>query len=333
MAEIIDTGPWPGLARQGSEDLYNYDQFVTKSYLANVLSAQFINLEPGLRLSLSSSDPIGDSQSGTTIYYVAYKSNIISLYNTNINEWEVHKIPATISLAISAVADRVNDIFVYYDQATSSYKLEAVAWSTTTARVTALATKDNIYVKTSQNYKRYIGTTWNVSSTVNTLLGGLGVRMWSSDRVRGVYNHYNQIEQKLYVDISQTGALTAYTPVNTIRRAKNGATGTADVWIVTGVAGNYTKIKAMALMDETSSGFDNGIGIGVNTSTSNNADLYSSEYDSNAVESEPVPAVAELIHKPSVGLTYYCQTEGASLGSSATYYYPPKSGLLGTVSL
>ena len=122
-----------------------------KNYITSYLSAykswdKFI-FQGRLTLTSNTPYPMSSVAGASTLYLTPLSTgNIVSLYEST--GWKTYTL-TQLSLTLTSLptASRPYDIFLY--DTGSALALEAVAWSSTTARATALATQDGIYVKPS----------------------------------------------------------------------------------------------------------------------------------------------------------------------------------------
>jgi Putative phage tail protein len=113
------------------------------------------------RLTLASGDPVpvADQTAKTTLYLTPYLGQSLMVY---VGAAWVVRTGGEVSLSLSALAaDTVYDIFAF--DAAGTVALEALAWASATARATALARQDGVWVKSGQPSRRYVGT---ISTTV-----------------------------------------------------------------------------------------------------------------------------------------------------------------------
>lgn len=114
------------------------------------------------RLTPATGSPWGDNV-GTTLYFTPLHSNRVALYDGT--RWKLHTFTER-SITDSGLSNDTNyDVFLYDNAGTLT--LELVAWSSDTARATALTTQDGVHVKSGATTRRYLGTirTRTVSST------------------------------------------------------------------------------------------------------------------------------------------------------------------------
>lgn len=138
------------------------------------------HLESG-RLTLTTAVPITTSDvTGSTIHWTPYKSSHVRLYYSSA--WS-YRTAVEVSLALSGMTTgRGQDFFLYWTG--SALALERVEWTSGTARATALALQDNVYVKSGDATRLYVGSGLAESST--TIKD-------RSDGVRGLWNMYNRV--------------------------------------------------------------------------------------------------------------------------------------------
>ncbi|MDB4726412.1 hypothetical protein OAF54_03155 [bacterium] len=109
------------------------------------------------RLSAHATDPIGEATGAASIYYHRYNGDSLSIYDGAA--WEAVAVPATTSVLLSGgTASRPHDVFAY--SASGTLTLEILAWTSDTARATALVQQDGVYCKTGALTRRYLGTIW-----------------------------------------------------------------------------------------------------------------------------------------------------------------------------
>lgn len=122
------------------------------------------SISQDFRPTLTSGVPVtaADVTAAATVYLTPYKGNRIGLWNGTT--W-VNYTSAEMSLAIGTLASATipQDIFCYLDAGVPT--LEKLAWTSTTARATALAYQDGILVKSGDATRRYIGSFAPTSTT------------------------------------------------------------------------------------------------------------------------------------------------------------------------
>lgn len=128
----------------------------TKWVNINATPVQSQRLAQG-RLTLTSGTPVttSDVLAATTLYYTPYIGNLISIWNgTKSVDYVFSETP----LALTGLTAGLNyDIFGYIN--TGVLALEAVPWSTDTARATAISrVADGYWVKSTNTQRRLLGT-------------------------------------------------------------------------------------------------------------------------------------------------------------------------------
>lgn len=166
------------------------------------------NMHAG-RLSISPTDPVGQSATPSgTLYLLPYLGNVSAQRNAN-GDWIPRQIPdAGVSLDVTALAaDTCYDIFEY-DNA-GNIALEALAWASGTARATALTRADGIHLKTGALTRKWRGTI----RTVND--GGVtkAIDSSKSDAKLLVWNFFNRVTRRgHFVEPTVSWAYTTATP-------------------------------------------------------------------------------------------------------------------------
>ncbi len=233
----------------------------------------------GLRLSLSSSNPVPSSNvpSGSTLYLTPYTSGRASVYNgtqwVNLNISEVSK---TLSCMTS---DKNYDVFLFLSGNTVAIELSA-AWTNDTTRSEAISRQDGVYVKSSDQTRRYVGTIRSVSSTAVS----------DSQSRRFVWNYYNRVERSLKVTESADSWIyntAAFRPSNNnIYNSFEFVTGDSTLLAV----------RAQSIGGCSGGAAYAGVGIGIDSTTVNSADVFGQNVNTlNSV----IPA--EYRGRPSVG--------------------------------
>ena len=165
---------------------------------------------------------------GTTLYLTPLPiGNLISLYTSGA--WKLYTLTEiSLTLTSLATASRPYDIFVYDNSGTLT--LEAVVWTSTTARATALATQDGIYVKSGAADRRYVGTVYIDSAKKSSDIIGGTVNSTTPTR-KHVWNYYNRV----LTSAKKTNSADGHT-YNSATYRKWNNTAAMDVEIVIGLA-------------------------------------------------------------------------------------------------
>ncbi len=151
---------------------------------ASVQNANVLNMCE-FRLTLSSGVPVttSDVTAAETLYCTPYKGNRIALYDgTN---WNM-RTSAEMSIDVPDVTN-CHDVFCYDNAGTPT--LEVLAWTSTTARATALTTQNGVLVKTGALTRRYLGTFYSTTA-------GNG-QIEDSVANRYLWNYYNRVRRPM----------------------------------------------------------------------------------------------------------------------------------------
>lgn len=144
------------------------------------------------RLSISATNPVpvSDITGATTLYFLPYKGDRVSLYDGV--SWLSHTIPADgISASVPASTDTNYDVFLNEDSGT--LELEFVAWTDETTRATSLAKQNGVYVKSGDATRLYLGS---LRTT------GTNGQCEDSLTKRLVYNYHNRVRRPLFKWVS-----------------------------------------------------------------------------------------------------------------------------------
>ena len=155
---------------------------------ATYLGASVLNQVCNGRLTLTSGTPVttSDVTGATIVYFTPIDGQNIALYYGSA--WGMYPFTEQSNSLSGATASIPYDFFAYYNGTTVS--IEKLAWTSATARATALTTQNGVLVKSGDPTRRYIGTV-NI-----TAVGGA-----ANDSVvsRGVYNYYNRRARRVYI--------------------------------------------------------------------------------------------------------------------------------------
>lgn len=255
------------------------------------------------RLSLTSGVPVttSDVGSGSTVYAVPYVGNRIALYDGAA--WNVRS-SAEFSLALGTLtAGRPYDVFCYDNAGTPT--LEFLAWTSGTARATALAYQDGVLCKTGALTRRYLGTfyTNSTTTTLDTLAG------------RYLWNYYNRVSRKM--SRYETGNWT-YTTA-TYRQANGSASNQLN--FVIGVSEDLVTASVITGYSNTSINVTAVVHLGLDSTTSPATDSktnssLSQTYAANAL----IPAMAQFSGYSGIGIHYISWLEYSAATGTTTFY-------------
>lgn len=222
---------------------------VTSAAPADVVGGR-LTLETGVPVSTTTQD------NRTTLYYTPYVSGQISLYNGSA--W-VSCTFTEISASLSGLtATRPYDVFVYDSDANGTADaLDLVAWTSTTARATALATQNGVFVKSGATGRRWVGT---------VAMDGTGAADdWYGHR--GVYNWYNQRLRPVYAIKSTSSWTYSSASYQAFDAGGGSSVGTNWVKIMCGQPADVSLRATQHLQaNSTTAAAMAGVGIGVNAS-------------------------------------------------------------------
>jgi hypothetical protein len=208
------------------------------------------------RLTLTSGTPVttGDVTAATSVYFTPLNGAIISLYD-GASIWTPVAFSET-TLSLSGLAANTNfDVFGYNNSGTLA--LEALAWSSDTARATALVLQNGVYVKTGATTRRYLGT-FRTTGTIG--------QTEDSKAKRFLWNAYNRRRRLLsVVDTTDSWTYTTAT-----WRQANGAAGN-QVAMVVGLSEDVVTAVAAGIATNSSGGMSVASGVGVNATNANSA--------------------------------------------------------------
>lgn len=256
------------------------------------------------RLTLESGVPVtvNDNGAKTTIYFTPYGGNRIALYNTTKAAWELYSFTER-SLALTGFAADTNfDLFLYDNAGTLT--LEQTAWSSATARATAITLQDGVYVKSGSLNKRYLGT-FRTTGTIG--------QTEDSTAKRYVWNYYHRMRRALRI-LESTDSWT-YTTA-TYRQANNSAANQVD--LVVGVAEVLLSLSVRALVSNSAGGAINGaVAIGEDgLSPVSGLLLQNPEL---SVASRIFASSAHLDKHPAIGRHYYPWIEYSTASGTTTW--------------
>jgi len=282
-----------------------------RDFVLSTYRPQAVN---GFRLTLTTATPVttSDVTGATTLYWTPYVHNCIGLYDgTSWKQWA----SAELSLALGTLTSGANyDVFVYDSSGTLTLKL-GPAWSSGTARgtgagTTELTTQDGVYVNTNSisggpgaKAGRYLGTIRTTSTTATE----------SSAAKRFVWNASNRVGRRL---LRQTGTANwTYATTATWRQANADTANKVEFVLGLGDPPVVATVKCLA---SHSTGQNTPIGLGLDSTTANSADLFGA-YSNTAGSSLSSP-LAIYRGYPGIGYHYLAWIERVTVSATATFY-------------
>lgn len=264
------------------------------------------------RLSVTSGTPIpdGDVTAATSIYFVPYQGNRCLVYDGSAN-WVLRTFT---ELSLSLGSDAINsnyDVFVYDNAGTLA--LERLAWTNNTARATALATQDGLYVKSGQTTRRYLGT-YRTTGTLGQTEDSLTKRF--------VWNNYNRVRRPVRrLEATDTWAYTTAT-----WRQVNASTSN-QINVVVGLAEGDIELTAMAMAENTGTAATMHTAIGEDSTTTPLAtDPIGAQ--GMAVADKAFHAVVSTRRGVANGYHFYAWLERSAASGTTTWYGDQGGGLV-----
>lgn len=262
------------------------------------------------RLTLTSGTPVttSDVTAAETIYFTPYKGNKISLYNGT--DWKNFTF-SELSLDVPDVTG-MHDVFAYDNSGTVA--LEALVWTNTTTRATALTLQDGIYVKNGATGRRYLGSFYSTTAGNGQTEDSLANRL--------LWNFYNRAPRQL----QKLDTSAAWTYSTASWRSMNNNTANR-VTVVIGVQDAQVVVRNVGGCNLT--GGTAYIGIGYDSTSDSTAEI-----DGLFEQAGRMQAEAVISGYPGIGLHYYQAMELGSVSGSdflGVYGQVPGHGLFGTI--
>lgn len=139
----------------------------------------------------------------TSVYFTPYGGQCIAIYDGT--RWRMYTFTELTLVLGTLTASLPYDLFIYDNSGTLT--LEALAWTSTTVRATALVQQNGVWCKTGALTRRYLGTFYTTSTTTTE----------DSTLRRDLWNCYNRVKLPLFkqeLTSSWTYALVAWRQVN-----------------------------------------------------------------------------------------------------------------------
>jgi hypothetical protein len=274
------------------------------------------------RLTLTSVTPVttADVTGATTVYFTPYKGNRIALYNgTN---WQLYSF-SEISLALGTLTnDLPYDVFVYDNAGTLT--LEFTAWTSKTARATAITLQDGVYVKSGATTRRYLGTFHTTATTTTE----------DSFSKRLLWNYYNRVRRPLrFLATTNTWSYTTAT-----WRQSNADTS-HQIAAVVGVAEVSVNADLLVFARNTNTAVQMAVALKEDSVTAP-AHQWVSAFGikTTAAANEISPLFARLSSLPAVGYHFWAWLEYSDATGTTTWFgdnngntVGPSSGIHGSI--
>ncbi|MBI1860931.1 MAG: hypothetical protein HYR96_08440 [Deltaproteobacteria bacterium] len=247
-----------------------------------------------------------DVSAATTVYFTPLGGNKIALYSNSL--WQQIFFSET-SVAVPSTTTTPFDIFAYNNSGTLA--LEALSWSSDTARATALTTLNGIDVKSGDSSRRYLGTGRTTGSSGQTE---------DSTSKRFLWNRCNRLPRKLRA--LSTSDTWDYTTA-TWRAANNDTTtGVTRVEFVVGMQIEPLDLDGFVPGNHGSTDTAVTIGIGINSTSANTSDVYGAQSTLGAY----MGVLAHYNGYPGLGYSYAQWLEIALALGTVSWYTSSQSG-------
>jgi len=162
-------------------------KLATTAFVTGAGTTNKHNSVQDFRLTLTTAVPVttNDVTGATTVYCTPYTGNKIGLYNGAT--WDI-VTSAEFSVALGTItSDQGYDVFCYNNAGVAT--LELLAWTSNTARATALIMQDGILCKSGQLTRRYLGSFLTTSTTQTE----------DSEAKRYLFNYYHRAPKSMKV--------------------------------------------------------------------------------------------------------------------------------------
>jgi hypothetical protein len=267
------------------------------------------------RLTLETGIPVSstDQTAKTTLYYTPNGCDALTLYDGSA-AWATVTF-TELSIAVPATTSQLYDVFAYNNSGTAA--LELLAWTSDTARATALIRQNGRWVKTGATTRRYLG-----SMRTSTVSG----QTTDSAISRLVWNAYHRVDRPLTLK-STTGAWT----YNAAAWHQANASTANQVEFVLGLA--EAPVHARVLVQATQGtltawGF--GIALGLDSTTVPSGLWQMAAAWDNGGTIGPATLIATYDEVPAIGRHLLQWLEYGNAGGNTTFYgtsAPPGSGV------
>lgn len=269
----------------------------TVSHVGGLLSAV-----PGGRLTLTSGAPVTTSlvTGATNVYYTPYAHNRIDVWDGT--RWVTLNFSETTLALGTLTSGRPYDVFGYQGGG-GALALELLAWTSDTARATAITIQDGRYCKSGDKTRLYLGS----FRTINT------TQTEDGPDARKVWNMYHRVPRM--VRVQDTTSSWTYTTV-AYRQVR--ATSTNAAGILRGLNEDPVVLTAQNYGLNSGAALVLGVGIGVDSTTVNSAWVYGGL--------APLASQGNMVgcyydDYPSVGYHAFNWLEKSSLSTGTTTFY------------
>lgn len=264
---------------------------------------------PGGRLTVSATNTVANGSSMTTLFYLPHSNNLVPLWDSTINLWRYGVIPEAGATLPNLVAGSAGNFDLFASWTSGAMVINAAAWSSATARTTALTRKHGIWVNSST--ATYLGTVRMSGSAGNT-------RYNDAEGQRFVWNCYNQVEKRLY----RTDTTASWTYASATVRNLNGSTANR-VEVLDGLGSGILSLNftLRGVPATVGAGFLGGFGFDSTTVITNGAIVAAS------VDTTMTRPASQI---PGLGYHFAQALEGCYSAATVTFYGAGQSALEGS---
>lgn len=259
------------------------------------------------RLTLTAGTPVttADVSAATSVYFEPYIGNRIALYDGTT--WNIRTFAALTLPLAGLTASKPYDVFAYDNSGTVT--LEALVWTNTTTRATALTMQDGVLSKTGAVTRRFLGSIY---------INATGGQTDDTQAKRYVNNYRNKVTKSLRA-VDSTDSWTYTTAV--WRQANNSAANQIDV--MQGWAEDTLDLTLLSLAINSAGGARISCGIGEDsTSTAINAKLIGIQMaaSTGTPAAQLMVGVCKFNTTPAVGRHFYTWLENSAVVGTTTWY-------------
>lgn len=270
------------------------------------------------RLTLTSGTSVttADVTGATNVFFTPHEGNRVALYTSSL--WKLYTF-TEVTLALGTLTSGLPyDVFLFDNSGTLT--LEAVAWTSGTARVTGLVSQDGVLVKSGSTNKRYLGTFYTTSTTATE----------DSYAKRFLWNYYHRKPRPMRVSI---GTDSYNYTTDAFREAEGGTANRLQ--FVLGVAEEEFNAHAIHISANSTGGIAVSMAIGEDSTTVAKVGSIWGYHEGAA--GIRVMMSAHLKTLPAIGFHFYSLLERSAATGTTTWYGDNggtrmQAGIIGTVN-
>lgn len=260
----------------------------------------------GGRLTLTSATPVttADVSAATTLFFTPYQGNRLALYNSTKTAWELLTFSEISIPLVGLTASTPYDVWAYNNSGTAA--LELTAWTSATARATALALQDGVLVKSGTATRRYLGTVY---------IDATGGQTDDTAAKRYLWNYYHRVRRSLRV-VDATASWSYST--NTVRQANGNPANQVDV--VVGVAEALLDLSQQVAMTNTNAAWQAYASIGEDsTTTIATGVVLTTTTGAGGTANKYDLSTTRLVKYPAIGRHFYAWVEASITAATTTW--------------